>query len=649
MSEKRSRKPTKAKTARGRAPSGKAGSGKGASAGSSWPWRIAKWLAVTAIWGFVVGCVGLAWIAWDLPDIDALSPSGAGARRQSVTLVADDGSPLAAYGDLWGRRLTVAELPRHLSEAVMAIEDRRFYDHPGVDARGILRAIVVNLRAGRVTQGGSTLTQQLAKNLFLTPERSLERKLKELVLALLLERRFSKDAILTIYLNQVYLGSGTYGVEAAAQRYFGHSARAVDVYEAALLAGLLKAPSRYNPRSDPRAADERARVVLEAMVDAGFLDRKAAQAAGRRGAKESADGARIVGGSARYFTDWALDRASGYAGATQADLTVTTTLDPRLQAIADRAAARAAAAGMQVALVAMTPGGAIRAMVGGADYHLSQFNRATQALRQPGSAFKPLVYLPALEAGMQPGTVIEDAPIAVDGWSPENFTRRFLGPVSLREGLAQSLNTVAVRIAENVGRDRVVRAARRLGITADLTPHPSLSLGASEVTLLELTAAYAVFANGGIGVVPYGVRDIRAGGRTLYETGTMRGPGRVVEADVAAAMTDLLASVVREGTGRAARIDRPAGGKTGTSQEFRDAWFIGYTADLVAGVWIGHDDGAPLRLDGKPVSGGGLPAQLWRDFMMAAHRGLPVRSLAVASPGASTSSGDPSYEPRLTD
>jgi penicillin-binding protein 1A len=618
--------------------------------------RIAKWAAVAAIWGFVIGGIGLAWIAWDLPDIDALAPSESGSRRQAVTLVAADGSALAAYGDLWGQRLAVAELPRHLSQAVMAVEDRLFYDHIGVDPRGILRAALANLAAGRITQGGSTLTQQLAKNLFLTPERSIERKLKELVLALQLERRFSKDEILTIYLNRVYLGAGTYGVEAAAQRYFGHSARTVDLYEAALLAGLLKAPSRYNPRSDPAAARERTRIVLSAMVDAGFLDRQTADAVLRAGAVGFGS-ARAFGGSTRYFTDWALERASSYAGTTRDDLLVATTLDPRRQAAAEKIAARAAAAGVQLALVAMTPDGAVRAMIGGTDYAASQFNRATQALRQPGSAFKPIVYLPALEAGMLPGSAIDDAPVVIDGWAPENFGRRYRGTVSLREGMAQSINTVAVRVAENVGRDRVVHAARRLGITTRLTPHPSLALGASEVTLLELTAAYAVLANGGYGVVPYGVREIRAGGTALYRSGATRGPGRVIEPDVAATMSDLLASVVREGTGRAARLDRPAAGKTGTSQDFRDAWFIGYTTELVAGIWIGHDNGMPLEIDGKPISGGGLPAQLWRDFMMAAHKDLPSRGFEAVlrdltpqrAAGAAQASPDPTFRRRFSD
>jgi penicillin-binding protein 1A len=602
-----------------------------------WPWRLAKWSAVAAIWFGIVAVIGIAWVAWDLPDIDALAPSDAISRRQAVTLLADDGSTLAAYGDLWGKRLSVGELPKHLSQAVMAIEDRRFYDHAGVDLRGILRAAAANLRAGRVAQGGSTLTQQLAKNLFLTPERSLERKLKEMVLAFRLEHRFTKDEILTIYFNRVYLGAGAYGVEAASQRYFGHSARQIDVYEGALLAGLLKAPSRYNPRSNPAAARERTRIVLATMVEAGFLERAAADAAIRNGEAGGFAAARTLGGNARYFTDWAVERASGYAGTTRDDLVVATTLDPRLQAAAEAVAGRAEKAGMQVALVAMTPDGAVRAMVGGTDYGVSQFNRATQALRQPGSAFKPLVYLPALEVGMTPGTIVEDAPVTVDGWSPENFSRRYRGPVSLREGMAQSINTVAVRVAENVGRDRVIRAARRLGIASELTPHPALALGAGEVTLLDLTAAYAVFANGGAGVVPYGVRDIRAGGRPLYRIAGARGPGRVVEPAVAAAMTDLLIAVIDDGTGRAARLDRPAAGKTGTSQEYRDAWFVGYTAELVAGIWLGHDDGAPLSLDGKPITGGGMPAQLWHDFMIAALANAPVRGLVAtrtATPSA---------------
>ena len=592
-----------------------------------------------------------------MPDIDALAPSDTATRRQAVTLLADDGGTLATYGDLWGKRLSAGELPKHLSQAVMAIEDRRFYDHAGVDLRGILRAVIANLEAGRIAQGGSTLTQQLAKNLFLTSERSLERKLRELVLALRLEQRFSKDDILTIYLNRVYLGAGAYGVEAAAQRYFGHSARKVDVYEAALLAGLLKAPSRYNPRSDPAAARQRTRIVLAAMVDADFLDRTAADAAIRQGEAAGFGAARAIGGNARYFTDWALERASGYAGTTREDLVVATTLDAKLQAAAEAVAERAAKAGMQMALVAMTPEGAVRAMVGGVDYGASQFNRATQALRQPGSAFKPLVYLPALEAGMNPDSVLEDAPVTVDGWSPENFSRRYRGPVTLREGVAESLNTVAVRLAENVGRERVIRAARRLGIASELTPHPALALGAGEVTLLDLTAAYAVFANGGDGVVPYGVRDIHTGGRPLYRIGSDRGPGRVVEPAVAAAMTDLLVAVIQDGTGRAARLDRPAAGKTGTSQDYRDAWFVGYTAELVAGIWIGHDDGAPLSFDGKPVTGGGLPAQLWREFMTAVLVNAPARSLvstraripSAATVGAGATPADPTINRSYND
>jgi penicillin-binding protein 1A len=638
----KTRGPASRKTGRRRA---------GGSHRAAWPWRVAKWTAVAAVWMVILGIFGLIWIAWDLPDIDSLAPGETTTRRQAVTVLAEDGSTLAAYGDLWGQRLAVGELPKHLSQAVMAIEDRRFYDHAGVDPRGIARAAVANLLAGRVSQGGSTLTQQLAKNLFLTPERSLERKLKELVLAFRLEQRLSKDEILTIYLNRVYLGAGSYGVEAASQRYFGHSARTLDLYQAALLAGLLKAPSRYNPRRDVAAARTRTRIVLDAMVDAGFVDQATADRARRQGEAAGFAAARVQGGGARYFTDWALERASGYAGATGDDLIVSTTLDPRLQAAAQAVADKAAAAGVQFALVAMTPQGAVRALIGGADYGESQFNRATQALRQPGSAFKPFVYLPALEAGMTPDTMIADAPVTVEGWSPENFSRNYRGAVTLRTAMAQSINTVAVRLAEDVGRDRVLRAARRLGIASDLTALPSLALGTGEVTLLDLTAAYAVFANGGTGVVPYGVRAIRAGGRPFYEAASVSGTGRVIEPGIAGEMTDLLTAVVRDGTGRAAQLDRPAAGKTGTSQDYRDALFVGYTAELVTGVWIGHDDNAPLRIDGKPVTGGALPARLWHDFMMNALKGIPARALVVeqriATPSAPPTPS--SAEPVLRD
>ena len=587
-----------------------------------------KWAAVAAVWATiaVIGIVG--WYAMDLPDVDeALS----GTRRPSVTLLAADGSSLASYGDLYGVPVTMKDLPPALPRAFVAIEDRRFYDHFGVDLIGLTRAMAVNLWNRRIVQGGSTITQQVAKNLFLTPARTIKRKVQEVLLALWLERKLTKDQILTLYLNRVYFGAGAYGVDAAARRFFGHSAREVSVYEAAMLAGLVKAPSRLNPLNDPKAADARARVVLGAMVGADFLS--SAQANAARSGKRRIGMVRS-GRTGRYFADWVIGLLPGFVTPGDRDLVVRTTLDPAMQRMAEKAVraeldgpGRKAGAS-QAALVAMTPDGAVRALVGGHDYAGSQFNRATQALRQPGSAFKPVVYLAGLEAGLAPESRLDDAPITIGGWSPSNFNGRYRGVVTLREALALSLNTVAVRVAEKAGPRTVVKVARRLGITSDLPADASLALGTGEVTPLELTAAYAPFANGGAGVFAHAITEIRdSGGHVLYAR-SGSGPGRIVKPGRVAAMNAMMRAVIDEGTGRKAALDRPAAGKTGTSQNFRDAWFVGYTADLVTGVWVGNDDGTPM----KKVTGGGLPAELWKSFMLQAHRGLSARAL----PGGNT-------------
>jgi penicillin-binding protein 1A len=467
-----------------------------------------------------------------------------------------------------------------------------------------------------VVQGGSTITQQLAKVLFLTPERTVKRKVQEALLAMWLETKFTKDEILSLYLNRVYLGSGTYGVDAAARRYFDKSASEVTLYEAALLAGLLKAPSRYNPISDYERARARTRVVLSAMVDAGFLSQ--IQAVEALQAQPSRP--RLASRRARYYADWVMGQIGDYVGRIDSDLTVVTTLDTRLQAIAESEAADLLAgegaergAG-QAAFVALSPDGAVRAMVGGRDYGESQFNRSVQALRQPGSAFKLFVYLAAMEAGWRPDDRMNDAPVAVGDWRPRNYDDRYFGDVTLREAFARSLNSVAVQLTERVGRDRVAEAARRLGITSDLEVAPSLALGASEVSLLELTSAYATFAHRGHAIWPYGILEIRdVTGRVLYR----RGGGSLsplVSAYNVDQMTNLMTASVEWGTGKGAKIGRPAAGKTGTSQEFRDAWFVGFTRELVAGAWFGNDDGAPMQY----VTGGNLPARLWARFMTRA-------------------------------
>jgi penicillin-binding protein 1A len=525
----------------------------------------------------------------------------------------------------------VRDLPPYVPRAFLAIEDRRFYDHPGVDVLGILRAGVRNLTAGGIREGGSTITQQLAKNLFLTRERTYRRKIQELLAALWLEHRFTKDQILGIYLNRVYFGAGAYGVDAAAQRYFGRSAEKLTLFEAAVLAGLVKAPSRDNPIVAPKRAAQRANLVLAQMARSGWLSDSAAARARRDEVRFGAG--RVENTSAKYFSDWVLDRVDDYIGFVTGDVIIRTTLDPRLQAHAQAAASQvldesAKLRVSQAALVALAPDGAVRALVGGRDYGESQYNRATRALRQPGSAFKLFVFLAALEAGIKPDDLVSDRPITVDGWSPRNAGTVYRGDVTFREGAARSSNAVAVALTERVGRDKVIRAARRLGITSPLRPDPSLALGTHEVTLLELTGAYAAVANGGDGVWPYGIEEIRDGkGRVLYQR-TGGGPGRVIETAQVAGLNDLFSAVVRWGTGKAARIDRPAAGKTGTNQDNRDAWFVGYTPDLITGVWLGNDDFSPMR----DVSGGSLAARMWHLFMIEALKGVPAHPLAGVSP-----------------
>lgn len=584
------------------------------------------WFSLTAaVWLAIVGAAMVAWFARDLPDIGDLEK--AAVRKPIITVLAADGSVMARYGEVHGDAVQVADLPPYLPRAFLAIEDRRFYDHPGIDAIGIIRAGIRNLVAGRIREGGSTITQQLAKNLFLTRERTMTRKIQETLLALWLEQRFTKDQILGIYLNRVYFGAGAYGIDAAANRYFGRPAAKLTLFEAAVLAGLVKAPSRDNPIVAPKRAAERANLVLAQMARSGWLSDQTA-ARSRRSAVGTAP-QRVANISAKYFTDWILDRANDYVGYTPGDLVIRTTLIPRLQNYAQGAASQVLKENVkrkvsQAALVAMAPDGAVRAMVGGRDYGESQYNRATRALRQPGSAFKLFVFMAALESGMHPDDTVSDRPITVHGWSPRNAGAKYRGDVTLREGAARSSNAVAVALAERVGRKKVIRAARRLGITTTLRPDPSLALGAYEVTLLELTGAYAAVANGGNGVWPYGIDEIRDGnGKVLYRR-SGDGPGRVIEPSVVAGLNDLFSAVVGWGTGKAAKLDRPAAGKTGTNQDNRDAWFVGYTPDLVAGVWLGNDNFSPM----VSVSGGSLAARMWKLFMSEALQGVPARPIA---------------------
>ena len=588
--------------------------------------KLAKWSAVAGVWAFFVGLCFVAWLAYDLPDLNRLTSA---ERRASVTLVTADGQILASYGDLYGKPISLDQVPPYLPEALLATEDRRFYSHFGLDMRGLLRATIANIRAGHVVQGGSTITQQLAKNVFLTPDRTVRRKGQEIMLALWLEHTMTKEQILTLYLNRVYFGAGTYGVDAAAHKYFGKPAAQVSPFEAAMLAGMVKAPSRYNPLIDPKRAAERAKLVLANMVDAGYM---AAQDAVHASAQGVAAMKPAPAASGQYYSDWVLDQVSSYVNYSDRDLVVVTTIDPRVQqaaeAIVDKTLSDADVAknANQAALVAMSPDGAVRAMVGGRDYGASQYNRATQALRPPGSTFKLFDYLAGLEAGMTPGDTLVDAPISVGNWRPANFDDRYLGQVTLHQAFAQSLNSVAVQISQRVGLAKVIDAARRLGITAQLNELPSVALGASGVSLLEMTGAYAVLANRGNGVWPYGITQILDGqGNTLYKRAGS-GPGLVVGTRAASALLSMMQEVVTSGTGRAAQLgDWPVAGKTGTSQDYRDAWFIGFTADLVTGVWVGNDDNTPMN----KVVGGSIPTHIWHDFMDQAEAGKTPAPLPV--------------------
>lgn len=609
------REPRKPRTAR---PKG-GGGGKG-----KWGRRLLIWGLTLVIWAGI-GLAGLvAYYAIDLPDIDRMT---AQTRRPSVVFHSVEGETFAAYGDLYGEPLELSEMSPFIAQAVLATEDRRFYGHWGVDPIGLARALFVNLRAGHTVQGGSTITQQLAKNLFLTPDRTMKRKVQEVLMAFWLEKRFSKEQILGLYLNRVYLGSGTFGVDAAAKRYFDVSARKVDVYQAAVLAGLLKAPSRYSPLNDPEASRRRTADVLDNMVKAGYIDAKTAETVQVTGAAQLVKRPIPAG---RYFADWVMSNLDQFGEVAGKDIIVHTTLDIGLQRKVEAdlksmmAGAGAKAHASQGAVVVMSPDGAVRALTGGKDYDDSQFNRATQGLRQPGSSFKPFVYLTAMEKGHTPDDVFEDAPIRLGNWSPGNYTGKYLGPISLRQALAESVNTVAVRLVEEVGPAAVIATARRLGITSELRKDATLALGTSEVSPLELTTAYAALANGGYGVAAYGVSHITdPQGHVLYQR-QGGGFGQVISPAALARMHDMMTAVITQGSGKAARLDRPAAGKTGTTQDYRDAWFMGFTGDYVAGVWMGNDD---YRIEMKKVTGGGLPAQLWKQVMTAAHRGLPAHPL----------------------
>jgi penicillin-binding protein 1A len=590
--------------------------------------RMVYWLLVLGLWVAIGGIGTVAWVGAHLPPIQSLEIP---KRPPSIQINDVQGRALARRGDMAGEILTLKELPGYVPKAFIAIEDRRFYEHYGVDPYGIGRALVANILHRGVAQGGSTLTQQLAKNLFLTQERTITRKLQEAMLAIWLERKFSKTQILELYLNRVYFGSGSYGIEQASLRYFGKSARQLTVAEAAMLAGLVKSPTRLAPNRNFDGAEQRAKIVISAMAEQGLISNANEKVAI---AKPPRIVAQAGNGSVNYVADWIMDALNDVLGHIDEDIVVETTIDAGLQASAEKSLdeeldQKGDKGGVaQGALIAMTPDGAVRAMVGGRNYADSQFNRAVAAKRQPGSAFKPFVYLTALEHGLTPDSVREDKPINIKGWQPENYGHEYFGPVTLTKGLAMSLNTVSVRLTMEFSPMSVIRTAHRLGIASKLEPNASIALGTSEVSMLELIGAYAPFANGGFATMPHVIERVSGGnGKVLY-TRNEQQLGRIIEARYVAMMNTMMQETLTIGTAHKAALPGwPAAGKTGTSQDFRDAWFIGYTGHLVTAVWLGNDDGSPT----KKITGGSLPVEIWSRFMRDAHQGVPVANLPGSS------------------
>ena len=570
------------------------------------------WGAALALLGALGLALAVALTMSSLPSYQELMKSPQG---QSVVIRAADGTELVTVGPSYGRWLPYAEIPSEMVEAMKAVEDRRFDWHPGVDPIGMARALKANIQAGETVEGASTITQQLARNLFLTRDQTFIRKIREQIVALAMERKFSKQQIMELYLNRVYFGGGAYGIDAASRKFYGHPATELDLAKSAIIAGLVKAPSRYAPTADPERARGRAKIVISTMVDSGAIG--PAEAAGA-----NVDLVRFVvdkdQGDVRYFTDWVLTQLETLTDEAVEPLDVTTSLNPRHQAAAEAAAKAQQIGGTQVGILAMRTDGAVTAMVGGRDYATSIYNRAVTARRQPGSSWKLFDYLVALEEGMTPDSRVVDEPVRINGWSPRNSNGRYLGGMTLRQAFALSVNTVAVQLGQRFGFESVAAMARRFGITTPISTQPAMALGASETTLLEMTSAYASIAGGGVEARPWAIQSITsASGRTLYNR-EPENPRILVAPFVAQYMTDMMRAAVETGTGRAAQIGRPLAGKTGTTSSNKDGWFIGFTPELVAGVWMGRDDAKAVR----GLAGGQAPARVFAAFMSRALTGV---------------------------
>ena len=578
------------------------------------------WFKILFFAGLIVGAAVAAYVAYcfaTLPDIEKAVER---TRQPSTTIIAENGQEISTYGSVYSEVIYPYELPEYVTDAVIATEDRRFYSHFGFDIISFGRAMVTNVIKGRYAQGASTITQQVAKNLFLTSQKNIKRKVQELLMAFWLEYKFSKEQILTLYLNRVYMGSGTYGIEAASQKYFQKSSRDLNMLEGAILAGLLKAPARYNPAASKKRALERASVVLKNMVNAGYITEKE-----REEALKLSIGASIhdkfEGG--KYFADWVYNEVNAYIGERENDINVYTTLDKHLQTEAENILRKTIWANAKTknvtngAVVVLDKSGAVKAMVGGINYEKSQFNRAVQALRQPGSSFKTFVYLTALENGWDIDDEVEDYPLTIGKWKPENYTKTYYGTVTLEDAYVRSLNLATVDLSRKISRSDIIDTAHKMGISTPINDTPAMVLGASGVKVLDMAVAYAAIANGGYAVWPYSITEIYTkDGYPLYtRINEEDDRQRILDEDAVEDMTEMMEEVINRGTGKRAKLDGFAAGKSGTSQDYRDAWFVGFSENYVAAVWLGNDDNSPM----KGVGGGTLPAEIWQKIMSVAE------------------------------
>lgn len=575
-------------------------------------WRLFfKIILVLTIWLLIIGAIIVAYYLHDIPQIKQITQE---LKTPIITILDKNGVLLARIGQNKTSPVTYDKFPTHLIDAVTTVEDRRFQSHMGIDPIGMARAMVTNYSKGRIAQGGSTITQQLAKNMFLTSERTLKRKIQELFIALYLEQKFSKEQIITMYLNNIYMGSGNYGVDAASRAYFDKPVDKINLYEAAMLAGLIKAPSKLSPIANPKLSKERTKQVLQLMVDNNKIDSKKAEKNYKLMDKKINFSNEKIN---NYFTDWIMQQFSDFIEEPEEDIIIKTSFDSKIQTLASDALAfslnkvGASSKISQGAVIIMDNKGAILAMVGGKDYEVSQYNRAVDAMRQPGSAFKLFVYLAALQMGHEPDEIVVDEPIKIGKYQPKNFDNNYRGSITIKEAVVDSVNSVAVRLASEVGMDKVINIARRLGVTAKINNDLSSALGSSEISLLELTSSYAHLANDGKIVLPHAIEQIKnKSGKILYAR-KGNSDNKILSSDVVAKMNDMLIDTVKFGTAKNAILSHDVAGKTGTTQNYRDAWFIGYDANYVAGVWVGNDDNTPM----KNVSGGKIPAKIWGDIM----------------------------------